>query len=350
MATAIPLITVIGAGPSTSDPDNFDERGDKLLHDDLPTMTSELNVIIPRINTAVSEINTDRSNIENYADIVQSAANFKGKWSDLTGSISLPATVHHSGTFWVLAEDLADITAHEPATGSSVWLELTLHNSLYGGVLQAMSDVGLLGKEIDAQRFTRHQQGSVTLYNRGVKSDCDITKSAVVTRNIDLSAGVVFGYGRSWGVAAQSAYIPENDGATSDTCQVYIDDDMSLQVTALGADAPVTGITLATITVPAGSDESTDQYLASCTVTETARQEPDWPGIQLSQPYEDIDFGRKMTDTDYNLNFDISSYQGGEKPYLKADAASRSVNTYRLYLAGMADTVVVRYAAHLMNF
>ena len=50
----------------------------------------------------------------------EATANFKGDWSALAGSISRPATVRHDGMMWVLMQDLADITDHEPG-GSAAW-------------------------------------------------------------------------------------------------------------------------------------------------------------------------------------------------------------------------------------
>lgn len=54
------------------------------------------------------------------AIIAESAANFKGDWSRLTGSVATPATVRHDGMIWVLMQNLADITIHEPGV-SAVW-------------------------------------------------------------------------------------------------------------------------------------------------------------------------------------------------------------------------------------
>ena len=57
------------------------------------------------------------------ADTALAAANFKGAWSGLTGALNVPASVSHDGRFWMLTEDVADITTVEPGV-SAVWLEI----------------------------------------------------------------------------------------------------------------------------------------------------------------------------------------------------------------------------------
>lgn len=51
------------------------------------------------------------------ADAAAGAANFAGLWPSLTGELKKPATVKNGGRFWLLLQDLADVTAHEPAEG-----------------------------------------------------------------------------------------------------------------------------------------------------------------------------------------------------------------------------------------
>jgi len=68
-----------------------------------------------KINAQKSEINAKIS--ENVA---QASANNKGKWSNLTGALSIPASVTHSGRIWILNEDLDDVTTEEPGN-STKW-------------------------------------------------------------------------------------------------------------------------------------------------------------------------------------------------------------------------------------
>ena len=45
----------------------------------------------------------------------ESAANFKGSWSSLTGALNKPAMVLHNGAYWVLLNNLANVTTSEPS-------------------------------------------------------------------------------------------------------------------------------------------------------------------------------------------------------------------------------------------
>lgn len=61
--------------------------------------------------TAAQQSALDASNA---AAPALAAANFKGLWGDLTGPLSKPACVKHNGRFWMLLNNLADVTASEP--------------------------------------------------------------------------------------------------------------------------------------------------------------------------------------------------------------------------------------------
>jgi len=55
-------------------------------------------------------------------------AEFKGRWADLTGALALPASVWHDDKYWVLLEDLANVTTYEPGVDTTYW-GLVLHDS-----------------------------------------------------------------------------------------------------------------------------------------------------------------------------------------------------------------------------
>lgn len=55
------------------------------------------------------------------ASVSLASANFKGQWSDLTGALSKPASTSHAGRFWLLLDNLADVTAAVPGVSAS-WL------------------------------------------------------------------------------------------------------------------------------------------------------------------------------------------------------------------------------------
>lgn len=72
------------------------------------------------------------------ASIATSAANFKGEWSPLTGSLAVPASVYHDGRHWNLLNDLADVTTSEPGV-SSDWATIFIAESwVYINASQAL--------------------------------------------------------------------------------------------------------------------------------------------------------------------------------------------------------------------
>ena len=53
------------------------------------------------------------------------AANFKGVWPDMTGPLNKPACVKHNGRFWMLLNNLADVTTSQPGV-SADWTALNV--------------------------------------------------------------------------------------------------------------------------------------------------------------------------------------------------------------------------------
>ena len=51
----------------------------------------------------------------------ESIANFKGEYGTLSGPLSMPATVLYESGFWVLLNDLADVTASVPGPDNPDW-------------------------------------------------------------------------------------------------------------------------------------------------------------------------------------------------------------------------------------
>jgi len=76
--------------------------------------------------TSASESATSATNAQNYATSAASSANFAGEWSSLTGALNTPATALHTGVYWQLLTDLADVTASEPATTNADWVLIDL--------------------------------------------------------------------------------------------------------------------------------------------------------------------------------------------------------------------------------
>lgn len=57
------------------------------------------------------------------ATVAKVSANYKGNWSSLSGSLSIPASVSHSNKFWMLLESVGNVASYEPGV-SSKWVEI----------------------------------------------------------------------------------------------------------------------------------------------------------------------------------------------------------------------------------
>lgn len=109
---------------------------------------------------ALATVQADRAEAAKLA--AESAANFKGSWSSLTGPLTIPASTFHAGRFWVLLSDVADVAANEPGVGAS-W------ESISGGSIA-----------ID---------GPLTLYTNGTAQYTITNYSAFSTYSVSVSAG-----------------------------------------------------------------------------------------------------------------------------------------------------------------
>lgn len=102
------------------------------------TAVAQLNTAFSQINTTEANINTKEASATASAEIAteeankatQSAldanavANNKGAWSNLTGSLSIPASVNHNDAVWILNTNLSDVTLSEPTVGNTDWTKV----------------------------------------------------------------------------------------------------------------------------------------------------------------------------------------------------------------------------------
>lgn len=80
------------------------------------------NVSINGINVTATQVTADALTATNAAAAASSSANFKGRWVDLVGALSIPASVERSNRIYNLLENLADVTLEDPLT-SDKWLD-----------------------------------------------------------------------------------------------------------------------------------------------------------------------------------------------------------------------------------
>lgn len=126
MATSPTPITPLPTPvPQRSDPANFAARGDALLTA-LPGLVAETNAagVLTYNNTVEAANSANNATLAAASAIDAStkalaASNFKGIWGDLTGALNKPASVKHNGSFWLLLNNLADITLSEPGVSAN---------------------------------------------------------------------------------------------------------------------------------------------------------------------------------------------------------------------------------------
>jgi hypothetical protein len=77
------------------------------------TVGTELNTWAGQANDLAGDANTLAAAL--------ASANFKGNWADLTGALDMPACVLHENQYWMLLDDLLDVTASEPDATNADW-------------------------------------------------------------------------------------------------------------------------------------------------------------------------------------------------------------------------------------
>ncbi|MBW2599335.1 MAG: hypothetical protein JRC60_04445 [Deltaproteobacteria bacterium] len=228
-------------------------------------------------------------------------------------------------------------------------LDPDMQNMVITSIMAALDAAGLANRELERWKNVRIQEGEITILNRGVVSGCTVSKSTTATRNLNLAAGKFFAHGRTYSADAMdnTANVPSNEGAAAETCYAYLYIDGSGNVqcncTALGEAVPDDGIEIASLNVPAGSDETTAPYLEDVTITDTRRLEPQWPNVFQNPAYEYIALGYILPDAEYAVHHEIVSCEGGREQVGDLLTQDRLKNGFKLYLAGAADAVQIRY-------
>ena len=117
--------------PTRDDPDNFRSRADAFVDwqadtypGEMDDFITEMNATVSAMNTSVSEVNDNTITTTNAKNVALAASNFKGSWDDLTGALSIPASVENDSDFWMLLTDLTDVTTSEPSASNSDWAKI----------------------------------------------------------------------------------------------------------------------------------------------------------------------------------------------------------------------------------
>lgn len=92
----------------------FDPKADDFLGNQLPDFVTFMN----GWTTAANDIGTF---IGDAAAATYSAANDYGEWSELSGPLNMPAMVRHGGEYWVLQQNMPEVSSVEPGTDPAYW-------------------------------------------------------------------------------------------------------------------------------------------------------------------------------------------------------------------------------------
>jgi len=207
-------------------------------------------------------------------------------------------------------------------------------------------------RELERFRSVRIQEGEATIYNRGVVNGCTVTRKSSSVRILSLAAGKFFAHGRDYSIGADtdSTSVPPNSGGSTATCTVYLyidgSGEIQCQCTPLNTAPPSDGVTIYTVSVPAGSTSDDGAF----TISDARRLCTGWPNVFDSAAYASVALACRLPDVNYGVHLDILSCEGGLQQIggLEAPVADRLTNGFKVYLAGSADAVRFRYTVRRM--
>lgn len=123
-------MTALPTPPTRQDPANFSARADALM-EALPGFVTEANALAAEVDGNRVTVAGQTALVIPAASAALGAANYKGVWSSMSGSLAVPASVYHAGRFWIALEAIANVATETPGV-SSKWAPL-------------VDDVGVLG-------------------------------------------------------------------------------------------------------------------------------------------------------------------------------------------------------------
>lgn len=282
-----------------------------------------------------------------------------------TGTANIQAKQLANRTLWLKAR--ADQVDAASAGYGSLQARLTtlqsqveavgadMQNVEQSAVLEALMQVRTALGMADALRFGPwQQQGQVTIGNRGVVSGCWVSKSTTAVRNLNITVGLVFANGRTYGVLEgdNAASVPPNTGSGAVTVSAYLyphaAGDWRLAVTAIGQSVPADGMEIYRLTIPANSTDATDPHLAAVTLTDVRRIEADWPVLMSIPPETYILLPRALRTGNYRLHLEPVAWSGPQdRPEMQV--ASRAANGFTLRLISPHDAVTVRWGLQKLD-
>jgi hypothetical protein len=175
------------------------------------------------------------------------------------------------------------------------------------------------------------------------------TPSTTATRNLNLTAGILFGERQLLSVFAQTngTTIHNNPGSTAQVCEVYLINDgsggLDLRTTPFGEVTPYEGWPLYRVTVPAGNTEANDQYLANVVLTDIRKLEPNYPVILTAEPFVYVPLPYVVPDPDYAVLLEMVSYNGSAWDLGDIYAKDKTSNGFKIATNGACNRLKVRW-------
>lgn len=87
--------------------------------------TPDVNSMSSQMNTVAQQVSSDKDITVEASNAALSSSNHKGKYSDLSGGLSIPASVSLYGDAWLLDKNLSDVTQSVPSLDNSDWMLIT---------------------------------------------------------------------------------------------------------------------------------------------------------------------------------------------------------------------------------
>jgi hypothetical protein len=244
------------------------------------------------------------SEVQSLAALVQAFLNAQGQGIDIN---QIKNQINQA-----VAAAVANVMAQLDGMDVTV-LRSDVDDVIMNGLAKALLEAGLAHKEIEALTSQYIQHGEATLQLRGVQSGCAATRSTTATRNLNLSAGVLFGGRQMFTVNEQpnGTAIPNNPGSTAQVCEAYLIDDgtgrLDLRTTAFGEVTPDAGWPLYRVTVPAKNTEANDSYLSNVSLTDIRKLEPNYPSILTAEPFVYVPLQYALPTADYAVILEIAN-------------------------------------------
>jgi hypothetical protein len=289
-------------------------------------------------------IHIDPSNGAETLVAVSSMPRFQ-KTSGIGGTVHYKVPIAGESSS-VIFEDMPYVTRQE--------LDVVLNEQFSQSAI-ALDEASLANREIAKTLTQRIQSGVSTIFNRGIKKGCSLSKSTDATRNLSLANGVLFMHGRIYSIfdMPNTASVPQNTSNETKYCYAYlwIDTNGNIQVdcTDLGGSVPDDGLTLYKVTVPANSTEATNPYLEDCILTDLRHIESNYPKVLVNAPFVYVPLEFDLLDTDYSIEIDIIEFEGGGFQLGYCYGSNRAKNGFNINLNGTADSVKVRWTVKKLN-